>query len=185
VLNTRLRRRRGVTIVESTLVLSVFLLLLFGMFEYCRFLMVLQVTNNAARNGARYAVVNISKPTSFNTVDYTDASGTVYPSIQNYTTSLMGGVQQNIQNFQMAVYAVDPVGLAQSPPIIRPKSLNPPTYPNPFNPTDPNAVPWNQAAFTEKIGVSIQGTYNTLMPTFLLMPSTIPINVTAIMGSEG
>ena len=42
-------RRRGMTVVESALVLSVFLLLLFGIFEYRRFLLVLHVTNNAAR----------------------------------------------------------------------------------------------------------------------------------------
>jgi len=189
VLTTRFhrspRRRRGVTIVESTLVLSVFLLLLFGMFEYCRFLMVLQVANNAARNGARYAVVNLDKPTTFNTTDYTDASGTLYPSIQNYTTSLMGGTQQNIEGFQVAAFAVDPTGLTLSPPVVRPKSLNPPTYPNPFNPSDPNAVPWNQAVFTQKIAVIVNGTYRPVLPSFLLMPTTIPINATAVMGSEG
>ena len=43
--------RRGMTIVETTLALGLFLLLLFGLFEYCRFLMVLHVTNNAARDG--------------------------------------------------------------------------------------------------------------------------------------
>ena len=55
----RANRRRGMTLVESTLVLMVFLMLLFGIFEYCRFLMVLHITNNAARDGARYAVVNL------------------------------------------------------------------------------------------------------------------------------
>jgi Flp pilus assembly protein TadG len=190
VLSTRFRRtrRRGLTIVESTLVLSVFLLLLFGMFEYCRFLMVLQVSNNAARNGARYAVVNLDKPGNFNTVDFTDASGNFYPSIANYTTQQMGGTQQNIQGFQVAAFAVDPAGLALSPPVVRPKSsssASPPVYPNPFNPTDPNAVPWNSALFTEKIAVIVNGTYVPLMPSFLLMPSTIPINAVAVMGSEG
>ena len=58
----RNRLRRGAAIVESTLVLSVFLMLLFGMFEYCRFLLVLHVTNNAARDGVRYAAVNVTKP---------------------------------------------------------------------------------------------------------------------------
>jgi hypothetical protein len=190
VLATRLRRtrRRGLTLVESALVLSVFLLLLFGMFEYCRFLMVLQVTNNAARSGARYAVVNLSMPSNFNTTNYTDASGNTYLSIANYTTSQMGGVQQNIQGYQVAAFAVDPTGLAQSPPVVRPKTAstaNPPVYPNPFNPSDPNAVPWNQAVFTQKVGVIINGTYQPLLPSFLFMPASIPINATAIMESEG
>ena len=90
---TRENRRRGITIVEATLVLSVFLMMLFGMFEYCRFLMVLHITNNAARDGARYAVVNLDKPDNFNTTNY----GT-RPSVVNYTTTRMGGVQRQINN---------------------------------------------------------------------------------------
>ena len=188
MLATRLRRsprRRGLTIVESTLVLSVFLLLLFGMFEYCRFLMVLHVTNNAAREGARYAVVNMDKPSNFDYVDYTDASSVTYDNIQKYTTNRMGGIQtRNIETFRVACFAVDPSGLASSPPIVRPKKSGA-TYPDPFNNTDPNRVPWNNAVFTEKIAVTIDGTYRPILPTFLFMPSTISVKTTAIMGSEG
>ena len=92
-LRRRVTRRRGMTVVESALVLGVFMMLLFGLFEYCRFLMVLHITNNAARDGARYAVVNLDKPDTFNTVDY----GTK-PSITNYTTTRMGGMQKQIDN---------------------------------------------------------------------------------------
>jgi hypothetical protein len=180
-------------IVETVLVLAVFLLLLFGLFEYCRFLMVLHVANNAARDGARYAVVNISKPSNFDTTDYTDSAGTVYPSIQSYTTARMGGVDRQITGYRLAVYACDSAGLAQTPPVVRPKSLNPPTYPDPFNPSDPNKVPWNAAIFTERIAVHINGTYRPLTPlsitdgrnSFGLVPDNIPLNVIAIMGSEG
>lgn len=180
--------RRGMTVVEGALVMSVFLLLLFGMFEYCRFLMVLHVTNNAARDGARYAVVNVDKPANFVTTNFTDAGGTVYPSIQQYVTTRMGGVQRNIQGFRVTSYAVDPVGLTLTPPVIRPKAKSTaPTgvYPDPFNPSDPWAVPWNSATFTEKIAVTIDGTYRPILPSFLFMPSTISVRTTAIMGSEG
>ncbi|MCI0701899.1 MAG: pilus assembly protein [Planctomycetia bacterium] len=186
--STRRRVRRGVTAVEASLVMSVFLLLLFGMFEYCRFLFVLHITHNAARDGARYAVVNLDKPSNFNTTDYTDASGTVHPSIQRYTTERMAGQQRNLDGFRTACFAVDQAGLDQNPPIIRPKTTStasPKVYPDPFNPSDPNAVPWNSAIFTERIAVTIDGTYKPVLPTFLLMPSTIPVKVTAIMGSEG
>ncbi|MBY0460765.1 MAG: pilus assembly protein [Gemmataceae bacterium] len=179
------RTRRGATTVESALVLAVFLLLLFGMFEYCRFLLVLQVTSNAARDGARYAVVNLDKPGTFNNTDYTDGAGNTFLSVQNYTTARMGGVQQNIENFRVSVYAVDPSGLTLSPPVVRPKSLNPPTYPDPFNASDPNARPWNSAAFTEKIAVTIDGNYRPILPTLMFLPSTISVRTTAIMGSEG
>src|SRR5262245_58563965 len=131
MLARRPTRRRGMTIIETVLVLGVFLLLLFGLFEYCRFLMVLHVTNNAAR----YAVVNIGKPDNFDTTNYTDSAGNIYPSIKSYTTARMGGVERQITGYKVAVYAVDSVGLAQTPPLVRPKSSNPPVYPDPFNAT--------------------------------------------------
>src|SRR5437016_7245916 len=108
MLARRLTRRRGMTAPEAALVLSVFMMLLFGLFEYCRFLLVLHVTTNAARDGARYAVVNLSKPSNFDTTDYTDPSGGVSPSIQKYTTARMGGVDHQITGFQVAAYPCDP-----------------------------------------------------------------------------
>src|SRR5690242_13859677 len=87
------RARRGITVVECTLVLSVFLLLLFGIFEYCRFLLVLHVTNNATRDGARYASVLVSS---------TATAATTQTQIINFTTSRMGHVQKNIEGFQVA-----------------------------------------------------------------------------------
>jgi Flp pilus assembly protein TadG len=169
------RRRRGVTVVESALVLSVFLLLLFGIFEYCRFLMVLHVTNNAAREGARYASVNVNN------------SAVTSTTITSYTTQMMSGVQNNLTGYAVAVYAVDPTGLTLSPPVIRAatsSTATPPVYPNPFNSSDPNAVAWNSAPFPNRIAVTIEGTYQPIMPTFLIMPSTIPIYITAVLGTE-
>jgi len=172
--------RRGMTIVETTLALGLFLLLLFGLFEYCRFLMVLHVTNNAARDAARYATVNVNCPSS--------QIAPTRAAILDYATARMGGVDRQISGYQVAVYPVDPAGLAQNPPVVRSKTLgtgNPPPYPDPFNASDPLSPPWNQAAFSEKIAVTIKGTYRPLLPTFLLMPSTLSINITAVMGSEG
>jgi Flp pilus assembly protein TadG len=172
-------RRRGVTIVESALVLSVFLLLLFGIFEYCRFLFVLHVTNNAAREGARYASVNATASTA--------QAATLQTAIIAYTTQMMSGVQNQISGYQVAVYAVDPTGLTLSPPVIRAatsSTASPPVYPNPFNSSDPNAVAWNSAPFPNRIAVTIQGTYVPALPTFLFMPSTVPISITAVLGAE-
>jgi Flp pilus assembly protein TadG len=170
------RLRRGVTIVEAALVLSVFLMLLFGIFEYCRFLLVLHITNNAARDGARQASVLVTS---------TQPVATTRQQIIDYTTARMGGTQKNIDGFSVAVYAVDQAGLDLPTPIIRAKSKTTGVYPNPFNPSDPNHVDWNSAPFPERIAVTIRGTYRPLLPTFLLMPSTIPIEITAIMGGEG
>jgi hypothetical protein len=180
--------RRGGTIVESVLVLSVFLLLLFGMFEYCRFLLVLHVTNNAARDGARYAAVNVDKPDNFPNVNYTDNAGKVYPSIKEFTRRRMGGAEKQVVGFRVAVYAVDQTGLDLNPPVVRPKTKStaiPAAYPNMFATNDPLAVPWNNVPFPERLAVTIDGTYKPLLPTFLLMPATIKINVTSLTSGEG
>src|SRR5262245_44861152 len=105
------RSRRGLAVVESAMVLSVFLLLLFGIFEYCRFLLVLHVTNNAVRDGARYAAVRVNTDSALLT--------TVENDIKNYTTARMGSANKQIEGYQVAVYAVDQAGLDLTPPIIR------------------------------------------------------------------
>jgi Flp pilus assembly protein TadG len=173
----RAARRKGMTLVESVLVMTVFLMLLFGMFEYCRFLLVLHVTNNAARDGARYAAVRVS-------TDITQVAA-VRQDVVNYTTHRMGGVQKNIEGFRVAVFAVDPAGLDLTPPVVRPKTRTTGVFPDPFNPNDPNAFSWNTAAYPERVAVTIDGTYRPILPAFLFMPSTIPINVTSHMASEG
>jgi Flp pilus assembly protein TadG len=188
MMTRRKTRRRGMTIVESALVLSVFCMILFGIFEYCRFLYVLHVTNNAARDGARYAAVNMDKPGNFDTTDYTDSSGTTFPSVQKYTTARMGGADRQLVGYQVAVYPVDPTGLALSPAVIRPMSSSTsgsPVYPDPFNPSDPNRVPWNQTSFPGLIAVGVRGTYQPLLPGFMLMPSSVPVLVTSTTSSEG
>jgi len=171
-------------VVESALVLSVFLMLLFGMFEYCRFLLVLHTTNNASRDGARYACVNLDKPSTFPTANYTDGSGQVYVNVQTYTQNRMGGVDKQIAGFQVAVYPVDQAGLDLVPPVVRPKSYSSTVFPDPFV-SDPNTLPWNSAPFPDRIAVTIKGTYNPVVPSFLLMPSNIPIYITSIAGGEG
>ncbi len=50
--------RRGASVVEFALVAPVFFLLVFGMIEYGRMVMVQQVLTNATREGARRAVLD-------------------------------------------------------------------------------------------------------------------------------
>lgn len=162
-------RRKGATIVEATLTLGVFLMLLFGLFEYSRFIMVMHTTSNAARDGARYASVNVAKPSNFDTVDYTDASGTVYPSISKYTTARMGTMDKNVIGFTVTVFACDMTALNQTPPVVQAKS----------------GAAWNQASFGEKIAVKITGTYRPITPVLLMMPSTVDVKTIAVVNSEG
>ena len=177
--------RRGAALVESALVLSVFLLLLFALFEYGRFLLVLHVTNNAARDAARYAVVNGNCPP-----DQVVATKT---AILNYATARMGGTQNQLQNYQVAVYPCDQSGFAASPPTVVPKSLTAGTAADPFNASDANNPPWNAAVFTERVAVTIKGTYRPSVPTGIkfgwldlqIFPKQVDISITAVMGSEG
>lgn len=163
-------RRRGAVFVESAFVLIIFLMLLFAIFEYCRYIFVMQVATNAARDGARYAVVNVDKPSTFDVTDYTDSSGTTYQSITKYTNNLMAGVDKNLNGYTVSVFPCDPTKLNQSPPVVQSKA----------SPTT-----WNNAAFTEKIAVKITGTYTPLLPTLLKMPTSFTFTAISICGSEG
>ncbi len=66
--------RRGAAIVECAIVLPVCLWFMLGLFDFCRVLMVRQLVDNAAREGARYATVST---TSVNTA-------AVQTVVQNY-----------------------------------------------------------------------------------------------------
>lgn len=177
--------RRGASIVEMALVVTVLMMLLFGIFEYARFLFVMHITHNAARDAARYAAVNLDKPANFDSANLIDGTGQTLVSIQNYAIARMAGAQSQLVNFQVAVYPVDNVGLYANPPVIRPKSRTVGVYPDPFNPNDPNRVPWNQADYTEKIAVTIRGNFRSILPNLLLMQSNIPIQVTGMSTAEG
>ncbi|WP_439626293.1 TadE family protein [Gemmata sp.] len=181
--NTR-RTRRGAAIVEAAFTLAIFCLLLFGIFEYCRYLFVLHVTDLATREGARYACVNADKPTNFDTTPYTDGAGRTYVSIKTYAEARMGGTAVQIVGYQFAVYAVDPAGLLQTPPVVRPKSKSGTVFPNPFNPSDSNKQSWNFASFPDRIAVHVRGTFRPFLPSLLKM-SDIPVNVISMSGVEG
>lgn len=86
--------RRGTAVVETALVLPVVLMLFFGIFEYGKFLSAQQAIENAARAGARYAVVNTSTATT--------------QQIQNVVTGRLSTVNSWV-NPSVTVYRVDPV----------------------------------------------------------------------------
>ena len=52
------KKRRGASVVEFAIVAPVFFLLVFGMLEFGRMVMVQQVITNASREGARRAVLD-------------------------------------------------------------------------------------------------------------------------------
>ena len=62
------KKRRGATAVEFALVAPVFILLILGMIEFGRMVMVQQLLTNASREGARQAVLDGSTVTQIKTV---------------------------------------------------------------------------------------------------------------------
>jgi Flp pilus assembly protein TadG len=55
--------RPGAYLVELALVVTIFVMVLFGILEYSRLVYVRQVVMNASREGARYAVANVTDTT--------------------------------------------------------------------------------------------------------------------------
>lgn len=90
----RNRRRRGAAIVEAAFVLPIALLLLFGVFEYCRFIFFIQVAENAAREGARYAVARTG-------------DGTTSTDITNLVLAKLAGRENELTSRAITVNYVD------------------------------------------------------------------------------
>jgi Flp pilus assembly protein TadG len=95
--------RRGSTLVETAITLPMMLLFLWGIFEYSRYVMMLQVVNNAAREGCRYAVMH-TNPVVIGGVTYGNADS----DVTNLVTNCLGGVALTSQS--MSVYGSDSLG---------------------------------------------------------------------------
>src|SRR5262245_8260733 len=97
------RLRRGALAVEASLVIGTLLLLLFAIFEYGRFIMIKQVMENAAREGARLAVsANVTDTNSFN---YQTTS-----TIQSAVTTALAGQTTALTGTAVTVFLADSVG---------------------------------------------------------------------------
>ncbi len=184
--------RRGSTLTEAALVLPLFLMFLFGVFEYGRYILVLQVSTNAAREGARWAVVHANDQRTADArftppADYTaytpytgplvagaegPPTGPQYtvPFIENYMKDRMGGVDRMITGFAVRVFPCETAPLYATPCRITQKAAS---------------TSWNNSAFTERVAVKIVGVYRPILPGFLWMADDIPVSTVALMGSEG
>ena len=160
--------------VEMALVSILLFLFLFGIFEYCRLLFVLHLTENAARDAARFAAVHTSggtmagDPTTISQSDLQNLCKTGQLQGITYGTGLCG-MDGNITGLTVTVFTVDPVALAQSPAVIQALS----------------GSTWDSAAFSQNIAVQITGTYQPVVPSLLFMSSGVPFSVTVMCSSEG
>jgi Flp pilus assembly protein TadG len=91
----RSRSRRGAVVVETSFVLSILLTGLLGIFEFGRLVMIRQLMNNAAREGARLAIVGTASQPTITTQQIVDT----------VNTYLAG---QAVQNVVIQVYQADP-----------------------------------------------------------------------------
>jgi Flp pilus assembly protein TadG len=94
--------RRAVTLVETAVVISVCVLFLFAVFEYGRVVMMRQVVDNAAREGARLAVISPSS------VDLATATANVRTQVTNYLAG------QPLDNLNIQIYKADAAGNIES-----------------------------------------------------------------------
>jgi Flp pilus assembly protein TadG len=86
----RAGRRSGAVAVEVATIMVWMTMLLFGFFEYARFLLDWSLLNNAAREGCRYALVN-------------NTSSTVAAGVQGVVTGHMAGRTTSFSNFTVTV----------------------------------------------------------------------------------
>lgn len=88
-IKNRRDNERGSTLVEFAIGVTVFVTAMFGVLEFGRLLWVHNALTDAARRGARYAVMHsASDETSVkNIVVYGDAAGTGQPMLNNLTTA--------------------------------------------------------------------------------------------------
>jgi hypothetical protein len=192
-------RRGGATVVEMAFLLGLFLMFLFGIFEYARYLFTANLATNAARDAARLAVVNMSdQSASFtgtaitNDPTYPSAGGRpvfTVPGIVDYCRTKMGGSDRALvqrtgtDSLPVPIYQVfpcDSTTLFLNPPIIRPKTQPDATASPPIT-----TATWNNARFTERVAVRIVGTYRPIAPGIIRLAPSRTFEVVAVMGSEG
>lgn len=83
------KNERGSTLVEFSIGITVFVTAMFGVLEFGRLLWVHNALTDAARRGARYAVMHSASDESAvkNIVVFGDAAGTGQPMVNNLSTA--------------------------------------------------------------------------------------------------
>jgi len=83
-------RRWGAVLVETSVIIGLVAMLVFGVFEYARFLMDWNLLNNAAREGCRYALAN-------------NTSTTITTSVTSIVNAYMAGETKDFSNWTVTV----------------------------------------------------------------------------------
>jgi hypothetical protein len=93
---TRRRTPRNATaLVEFAVIAVIFVMMFFGIFEYARFVFLLQTADNAAREGARFAVARTG-------------DGTTKQQVIDEVNARMVGRAKELAGYKVEVLNVDP-----------------------------------------------------------------------------
>ena len=90
---TRMRspiRQRGQALAEFALVAPIFFLLLFAIIDFGRYVYYVQILNNAAREGARYAIVHGSLSLSPTGPPQDSTGAAVKQVVRDYAVGVIG-----------------------------------------------------------------------------------------------
>jgi Flp pilus assembly protein TadG len=87
------KRRPGTTLSEAAIVLPLCMLFCFGIYEYGRFVMIKNLMDDAAREGARQAVTHVGTWTT--------------DQVQTWVTNIMGNQTGNLSGLTITVYMSD------------------------------------------------------------------------------
>jgi Flp pilus assembly protein TadG len=151
------RRRPGAAAVEFAVVATVFFMFLFGIIEFGQLIMVKNLMDNAAREGARLAVVN------------TNQGSALTGMVQTEVVNRLGGMTGRFVGFNPAVNIV----------VSTTDSAGNPLYDSSGVPLTPQA-----AGFGQYIQVTITAQYQPVLPTLLNLGNAITLTGVARMNSE-
>jgi hypothetical protein len=149
-------RQRGQALVEMALVLPIFLFVLYSIIEFGRYVYTVQVLNDAAREGTRYAIVHGSQSLC--------PSGPMPGGVTNACDLYGDKVKAVVQK-----YAIGIIG-----PVWFPFITDPTTCPPLSVPPNPCWAPNNQRQST--VTVQVETTFNTLLP--------VPLPAVTVDGSS-
>lgn len=153
-------KRHGHYVVEFVLVATIFFMFLFGILEYARLLMMMEMLQNACREGARFAVVHTNDK--------------VTADVQNQVDTTLANLGAELQSYNkttsIQVYTADPV-------------TGGPVDQN-GNPVSWTSAPFTNAKFGQPIAVQITGTYKPILPVFLIMGASLNLQARYLMYSE-
>jgi Flp pilus assembly protein TadG len=158
-------KRKGLRLaahtVEFAVVSPIIFMVLFGLFEWCRYIMARNVMENAVREGTRFAVARTD----------TLQTGVDTARIRLEVNTMISRMGTSVTNTNIKVYKTNVFGE--------------PTDKNGAVVATASAADFDETKFGDYICVEVIGDYKPALPNFLHMGSITKIAATVIMVSEG